>query len=163
MMRFVNRAAVQTARKAAWLLLGWARHGHSLGVRERARKAQTGRRCAALLALGLGLNGLGLGLCVPSPVKTADPHACCPRSGDHHAGMPATEDTLTAPSASCCASYVAPGFTARIDDRDSFRHALVAAAATDVTTEDVIDTSVIAAAAASLRSSSPPRTPVLRI
>jgi hypothetical protein len=128
------------------------------------RRSRRGPRCVAvILALGLGLNGLGLCLCVPSPVKAADPHACCPSAAGHHPDMPATGNSVNASSAPCCPSQVADGFTARIDDRDALRHTLVAAAATDVSPEGRVVASVIGSAAPSLHSSSPPRTTVLRI
>lgn len=154
MLRFVTSAAALAGGLAA--LLPRARFGPA--------RSPAPRCAAAVLALGLGVNGLGPCLCVPPPVKAADPHACCPRSADHHPGVPAAS-SIEASSASCCASHVTPSFrfTARIDDRDALRHAPIAAAATDVSTEGRVVASVIGPAAPSLRPSPPPRKTVLRI
>jgi len=155
-MRFVASAAALAGGLAALL---------PRALLDPARSSGRGPRCAAaVLALGLALSGLGLCLCAPPPAKAADPHACCPRSADHHPGVPAAS-SIEASSAPCCASPMTPRFrfTARIDDREVLRHALIAAAATDVSTEGRVVASVIGSAAPSFRSSWPPRTTVLRI
>ena len=120
---------------------------------------------AAALALGLGFNGIGSCLCAAEPLKIPDPHSCCPRSVGHDecAKTSTTGTAVRALSASCRASQTAPGFAARIDDRDVVRHALIAASTTYASPEPQIFLSAIAVSSSSLHFPSPPRTAVLRI
>lgn len=158
-MPFVTRAADLAALlPRATFRPSAPRAGSSAG-----RGSRRGTRCAvAALALSLGLNGIGLCLCAPEPTKAGDPHSCCPRPEGHHgAGTPATGTVVTA-TASCCPAQMAPGFAARIDDRDIVRHTLAATAATFVSPDALIVPSTIAASAFS-RNTSPPQTTVLRI
>jgi len=164
MMPFVTRAADLAADLAALLPRATFRPSAPRAGSGVGRGSRRGTRCAvATLALGLGLNGIGLCLCAPEPTKARDPHSCCPRPAGHHdAGTPATGTVVTA-MASCCPAQMAPGFAARIDDRDILRHTLIATAVTHASPDAVIVPSTIAGSASSLRNTSPPRTTVLRI
>jgi hypothetical protein len=143
------------------------------GHAERARVGRGTRRamrCAiVLLALGLGVNGIG-GLCLcmagpatGGPAAAHDPHACCPRHGSRHEGVPATGTVIIA-SAPCCGSQTAaPAFVARIGARDVLPHAPISVTAADVPPAAPAAPATLGASASFVRGASPPPTPVLRI
>lgn len=154
MMRFIIRTAARAAEFAARLPFG------------RPRQAPLGRGgAAAIVALGLALNGLGLCLCVAPSPKAADPHACCPSSTGHHQGHASTRNSIQASSSRCCAPHVAPTVMARVDDRDAFRHTMIPAAAPgrSPAVPIVLPTIGLPAQSSTLRSPSPPSPPILRI
>jgi hypothetical protein len=128
------------------------------------RGPHAGWRCvAAVLALGLGLSGVGPCLCTREPAKTSASHACCAQAAVPGGAMPTTGTFVKTSATPCCASHTAGGVAARLDDRDILRHSWVAAVATGTAPERHLAPSTVGASAASLQYSSPPRSTVLRI
>lgn len=122
------------------------------------------RWAAAVLALGLGLNGVGQCLCAPQPDAACEPQGCCPRSGSHHHGAPGTQPSVQASSTACCVSQTTAAAVAiKVDDRDGVRHASAAVTATHLAADAPATPASVSAAARRSPSSSPPRTTVLRI
>lgn len=122
------------------------------------------RWAAAVLALGLGLNGIGQCLCAPQPDSACAPQACCPKSASHHHRMPETGASVEASSAACCLSQTtASPVAVRIDDREVLRHVSAVVTAIHVASDVPTTPTTIGAAPWRSLSWSPPRTTVLRI
>lgn len=128
------------------------------------RGLRSRRWAAAVLALGLGLNGVGQCLCAPQPDTACEQKGCCPTSEHHHHGVLGTGASVEAASAACCLSQAAGSAVAvPVDDRDALRHAPGVVTSIRVASDLTTTPATIGAAAWRSPSSSPPRTPVLRI
>jgi hypothetical protein len=143
--------------------------GHANRGRIVGRGTRRATRCAiVLLALGLGVNGIALCLCMAGPARAGsangrDPHACCPKPGSHQESMPVT-GTVIGASVSCCGSRAtAPAFVARIGARDLLRHAATSVAGAYIPPDAPVAPFTLGASASFVRGASPTRTPVLRI
>ena len=136
-------------------------------ARSRSMRARGARLYAKLGATGVVLAVLvqvaGLCFCVMRAPAAADPHACCPRGTSEPGGSPASA-SLTGHTADCCPARLHAPTVVRLNEREPSP-----VPAPDFVSPVASFTALpgyaapLGGIAAAARTSSPPRSPVLRI
>lgn len=163
MLATYTKMAAGTAGLATlrWGLL--ARHRPTASWRTRLLT----RLGAAGVTLAMLVQVMGLCLCVTRALAPTDPHACCPRPAPKpgESAAPAASFSMTDHTRDCCPTGLHARTVVRLNEREPLPPpaAYAVSSAASFTTLADQATAFGGTTRASARTSSPPRSPVLRI